>query len=224
MSKPFPVPDPRLPELAAAVASQPRGLHAALDQYTETTSKFLRNVGYPVVILGLILLNFSVIQKIGGQLPEMVAHLQTLEIPGVKVAINNTERSPVAIPFAVPEAKRADVKDVIGKLGPDTFLRLFNVERGSVSCNFERPVPMMRKYVALDYELQDLKLVSIDDDDKVALDGARDSALENGPAGYADIGLPVSCYRMDLTDLGRDAKTTFVDHFSKAFDARVGLR
>ena len=75
-------------------------MRAALDQYTETASKFLRNVGYPFVILGLILLNFSVFQKVGNQLPEMIAHMQSLELPGMKVAINNTERSPIAIPLA----------------------------------------------------------------------------------------------------------------------------
>ena len=66
MSKPFPVPDPRLSAPPAAVAPQPRGMHAALDQYTETTSKFLRNVGYPFDVVVIAPDRFEATKKIIG--------------------------------------------------------------------------------------------------------------------------------------------------------------
>ena len=223
MSKPFPVPDPRLPAPVALAPPLPRDLRAAVDQYTATASNFLRNVGYPAVIIGLVLLNFPVIQNIGRQLPEMVSHVQSLEALGMKVAINNTEKFPIAIPQAVPAEKREGVLAAIGKLGPDTFQRFLNVEQAPVSCVFQRPVAMMRKYVALDYELQDIGMLVIADD-AIAFGKARREALAAGDIGFPDIGLPLSCYRMDLTPLGLDAKTALVDFFSKAFDARVGLR
>ena len=197
-------------------------VQSRLDQYTSSASNFLRNVGYPAVIIGLIALNFSTIQNVGRKLPDMVSHVQSMEALGMKVAINSGG-PPIKISAIVPAENQKDVLDVINRLGPDTVIRFLNVEQSPTSCEHERPLPSMRKDIAMDYELQEIGVLTISSS-AFALDIARDKGLEESPTGLHSIGMPVSCYRKDLTSLGYDVKTALVQFFSKAFDARVDLK
>ena len=197
--------------------------HSRADQIVGTASNALRNIGYPIVVIGLILLNFSVIQNIGRELPVLVSHVQSVEAMGAKLVVNDPEKYTIKIPAAVPARQHENVRAAIGRLGPLTFQRFLNIDQGTVSCVYSRPDPQMRKYVALDYEIEDIGLITLNDD-APALGKVREEALKAGDAGFPAIGLPASCYQMELTALGRDAKTTLVGFFSKSFDVRGELQ
>ena len=74
----------------------------------------------------------------------------------------------------------------------------------------------MRRDVALDYGLEEKKLVKIDPDPV---------ALSEGQKKTLDIGHPLSCYKMTLTnDLGRDVKTILVQSSRTPSPRRAGHR
>jgi hypothetical protein len=86
-------------------------------------------------------------------------------------------------------------------------------------CEFEKPTAKMRKDLAIDHELGEKRLIT-----KVE---AKPEILESVEADQAravkqgkpwDIGSPLKCYEMTLTNVGHDVKTALVNSFSVAFE------
>jgi hypothetical protein len=108
----------------------------------------------------------------------------------------------------------AKVADAVSALEPEEYVRLMEVGELTGLCEYDKPTAKMRRDVALDYGLEEKKLVKIDPD-PVALSEGRKRTL--------DIGHPLSCYKMTLTnDLGRDVKTVLVQSVKDAFAAPRG--
>lgn len=102
------------------------------------------------------------------------------------------------------------VQAVVRNLNPDEFDRLMYVGTLGASCEFSRPSPETKRYLAIDRQLNKKHLVEIKPDPLTYEQIKKD-------AEDPDNGLPISCYQMTLTIEGFHVKTALVKTLGTMF-------
>jgi len=191
------------------------------------TVNFLKSlllIGAYLALMSLVIWNFPAITAATRALLERAGSLTTLEVAGVKIGFDPAS---VAAQLDFPHLTMADkdhVQAQVKSLEPDEFERLMNVGELKDLCDFEKPTVDMRRMIALDYQLNDKGLVALKDSPELLgrVEAAIAAAEKSGKPSA--IGHPRACYRLELTDLGRNAKTALVRLFSAAFTQHVAMK
>ncbi len=174
----------------------------------ETFLTRLRNIVLSAVFLALIAWNFGAINTSAKELLGMVSHVQQFEANGIKVVLRddaNLKANLTSVAAHLSDADKRATVDIIQKLTGDQAERLFTIEKGQVSCEYSSPTPKMRMFAYTDAVLADLGLIELNDD-AAALDRETLRIAQEG----SNIGKPKSCYSLQLTPRGYDAKSALV--------------
>jgi hypothetical protein len=223
------LPTSRGEERGPATQSEPPAQHRTsafkvmAQDVVPTIGTLLRSVGYPAVILALLFLNLSAISKMAEELPALISRIIAVEAAGFsfKAAQIDPDRVKPTLPENYPD--KGLVVATIKKLAPERFERLLGIDKSDDSCLYERPNASIYRFLALDKELIELKLVEAEDaPSKVA--ELRANHTDTGRERRTNIGDPITCYKMKLSALGSNTKTAIVKLVGKTFEARVDLR
>ena len=169
----------------------------------------LRSIVLSLLVLALILWNFGAVNQSAMDLLSMIPRIQQLEASGVKVILKNEltlRKSLESIAEdLLPEKERQASIEAVKELTAAQVDRLFTIERGGLHCEYTRPTAKMRLYVSVDAQLEEARLVQIEPNlTKLEQEAAQLAS------GASDIGTPRSCYSMELTSLGYNAKSALV--------------
>jgi len=156
---------------------------------------------------------------------ERAGTLTSIEVAGVKIGFDRASVS-AQLDFPYLSAAQKDtVQAKLKNLEPDEFERLMNVGELKNLCDFEKPSVEMRRMIALDYQLSDKGLTALKDSPALQKEvEAAISAKEKESGRASSIGHARACYTLELTDLGRNAKTALLRLFSAAFSQHVALK
>lgn len=173
-----------------------------------------------VVGLGLAGALFSNGDVLADSLGSLAGRLKTAEVGGVKL-----EFSEAAIDRAVrPDlfahlngaAKRTVARDMAA-LDPRRVVRLLSVGLLEKTCDFPNPTSEMALDYASDVALRERALVTFEDDIVAKADVLDDIRKAKAEGRKWTIGLPRSCYKVILTNHGRDVRTAMTHVFGAMF-------
>ncbi len=152
--------------------------------------------------------------EIGDSLVGASRNIKHLSIMGVEVDFNEATIDKTVRPdiFQHLDAKaKTSVAQKVRGLNNAEVVRLLNVGLLEKLCDFELGTAQMREDFQSDMQLRDKGLAHIQQDDgeraAIIRDIKKKTAESHGPS---DIGYPRICYRITLTDAGRDAHTALV--------------
>jgi hypothetical protein len=168
----------------------------------------LRSIVLSVVFLALIAWNFGAINTSAKEVLGMVSHVQQFEANGIKVILRDDaslKANLTSVAAHLSDADKRVIVDTVQKLTGDQAERLFTIERGQVSCEYSSPTPKMRMFVYTDAVLADLGLLEMNED-VAAFEREVVRIAHQG----SSIGKPKSCYSLQLTPRGYDAKSALV--------------
>jgi hypothetical protein len=207
---------PERPTFASRVLSA----NALVQSIAPTLGSLIRSVGLPALILVLVVLNFPAISNAVGELPGMATRIKSFEGAGFKAELISADLVRPAFKDKINAPKLAAV---IKRLAPEQFDRLAFAIKGAESCLYSNAPAEFYRFVAVDHELQDLKLFELEDAPDVVARikaGTSDEAKKDRAA----YGEPIRCYTIKPTELGWQAKTAIVKIVSQSFSARIDLR
>ncbi len=161
-------------------------------------------VGFVIATAGVV--HRSALGKVIDDLPNLVGHMSTMKVAGVEIGFTNASIDLSADLRNLPATERRSILAAIGKLGPDSFVRLFYVQDQNF-CEYDNPDLETRRSVQAHFELAALKLVEL-------------SKMQKLPDRHAAFGNPNKCYSMKLTDLGWRVKTELLTSIGRAFRDR----
>src|SRR5215204_6001938 len=168
----------------------------------------------------LICINLVAINQSFRDLLSMTARIQTFKTAWMEVALKDRDNITVSLSRSrvtyKDEAEKDRVVEAVTKLTGLQVERLFTIDPSQLHCDYSRPNAQMRMYVAIDYELGELGLVSSSYD-------AEGSAIKAQEA-YSDIGTARGCYRLQLTDRGYNAKTALIGIIREGIEGGSGLK
>jgi hypothetical protein len=183
-------------------------------QMVVTAGSLMRSVLLPFILVALLLWNLPTVNFALGNLLAMTARIQSLEASGVKVAFRDPKKLDLLLTAAeVDQSKIGRRIDALSKLTGAHIERLFTIDPTMVNCLYTKPDMRMSVYLTLDYQLQKWDFVRTKPAEK-----ALAELLEKAGGKESDIGLPLSCYTMELTDTGYDAKTVLLGIIRAGFD------
>jgi hypothetical protein len=217
--------DERLPPAPApvTVASRILGANALAQSILPTIGTLIKNIGLPALVLVLVLINFGAISDVFGELPGMATRIKSVEGAGFKAELVSAE---VLRPVLKREEfeNAPEVAAVIKRLAPEQFDRLAFANDGTESCLYTgSKAGQLYRFVAVDHELQDLKLVELNDAPTLVAKLKADTSPEAAKRRAA-LGDPVHCYTIKQTQLGWQAKYAVVKIVSQTFNRRIDLR
>lgn len=215
--------DERAPQAPERATFAGRILHAntVVQSVVPTLGTLIKSVGLPALILVLVVLNFPAISNVVGELPAMATRIKSLEGAGFKAELISAEL--VRPAFSSEFQNMPEVAAAIKRLAPEHFDRIASAGETTESCLYTNAKAGLYRFVAIDHELRDMGLVTLTD--APALVGKlKADASPDGQKRRADIGDPVHCYSMKLTELGWQAKTAVIKIVSQTFNARIDLR
>jgi hypothetical protein len=201
-------------------ASRILSANALAQSIAPTLGALIKNVGLPAFILVLVLLNFAAISNAIGELPSIATRLKSLEAGGFRAELVSAD---LVRPAFKDIENAPEVAAVIKKLAPEHFDRLAFAVDGSRSCLYSSAPAAFYRFVAVDHELQDLKLFELSDAPDVVASIKSDTS-ENGMKDHAAYGDPIRCYTIKQTTLGWQAKNAVVKIVSQTFNGRIDLR
>jgi hypothetical protein len=183
-------------------------------------------ITFSLIVLAIIVLNFRGLHLAAQKFLERAASVSTIKVLGVEIDMEATDRALSAV-----DAKRAfyhlenltdtekhRVLELVHGLDGKEFIRLMYVGQLKNLCEFETPSTEMRNDVALDYELRDKGLTTIEVS-PAALESVRAALAKMVAQGKSlDNGYPRTCYDMALTADGYNVKTVLVKSFGATFD------
>jgi hypothetical protein len=175
---------------------------------------------------GLLLVNLPTLFTASQVLLQKAGSVNAIEVEGVKIGFDQGSVFSRLDAFSYLNAgDKAKILETVRGLEPDEFERLMQVGELADLCDYQHPTVEMRRMMTLDYQLNDKGLTVITDspDLKARIKG-KIIAGEETSHTLSDIGHPRSCYVMDLTDAGLNAKTVLVKILSAAFDPRVAAK
>jgi len=183
-------------------------------QMVVTAGSLLRSVALPFVLFAFLIWNWPALNFAIGNLVAMTARIQSFEASGVKVAFRDPKKIDLALSAAnVDPAKIGRRVESLTKLTGAHIERLFTIDPTMVNCLYTKPDMQMSVFLALDYQLQKWDLVRTKPAEK-----ALPEILDKSGGQESEIGRPVSCYTMELTDAGYDAKTALLGIIRAGFD------
>ena len=168
----------------------------------------LRSIVLSVIFLALMAWNFGTINTAAKELLGMVSHVQQFEANGIKVVLRDDaslKATLTNVAAHLSDSERRATIETVQKLTGDQAERLFTIEKGQTSCEYTSPTPKMRMFLYTDAALADLGLVEMKDDSS-----ALEHEMVQVPVEGPTIGQPKSCYSLQLTPRGYDAKSAFV--------------
>lgn len=184
------------------------------------TFKELMQLGIYLVLAGALILNLPALSVAFTSLVNRVSNVSSLKVAGVELGF---DESSVAAKLAATDlgtGAKTHVFELIRKLDPEQFERLVYVSDLANLCEYENPTPEMRQQVASDYLLRANGLTTITKSTELRDRIAREIARRTAQGHPSDIGNPLSCYYMTLTDTGRDVTTALIKTFAEAFGSR----
>lgn len=140
---------------------------------------------------------------------------------GAKMSLGESEAAAALKPILDPsqplqELSRNAARE-IETLRPEEYERLMQIGLLANLCEFEKPSPRKRADVAIDYSLEEKKLVRIvDSPDTYLFVAASQREKAARPEASAN-GDPRFCYVLALTDLGRDVRTVLTQSLKPWF-------
>jgi hypothetical protein len=182
------------------------------------TFKTSVQIGYGVMLLGLVLF-LSPELKAGAQmLVARVSSTTALEVAGFKIAFTDATITRGFDLVKLTAANPSAIAQAVRELDSKQLIRLMTVGTTSTSCEYEYPKPEMRSAIAHDHELADMGLAQIvwKTDLVREILARRESDIHAGRTW--EIGAPVRCYEMTLTGPGADVKTAIVTNIAPAFN------
>ena len=183
-------------------------------QMVVTAGSFMRSVVLPFVLFALLIWNLPTLNFAIGNLLAMTARIQSLEASGVKVAFRDAKKLDLALSAAnVDRNKIGSRIDSLTKLAGAHIERLLTIDPTMVNCLYTKPDMQMSVYLTLDYQLQKWDFVRSKPAEK-----ALSELLHSTDGKESDIGRPLSCYTMELTDTGYDARTVLLGIIRAGFD------
>lgn len=210
---------PERPTIASRILSA----NALAQSIAPTLGALIKSVGLPALILVLVVLNFPAISSALGELPGVATRIKSFEAGGFKAELVSTEVvQPVFDKENIENA--SEVAAIIKKLAPEHFDRIAFAVDGTESCLYtSAKAGKLYRFVAIDYELQDMKLVELAEAPTLVTRLKADISPD-GRKRRADIGDPLHCYTIKQTKLGWQAKTAVVKMVSQTFSRRSDLR
>jgi hypothetical protein len=166
-------------------------------------------IAFSLVLLAIILLNFRGLHLALQRFLERAASVSSIKVLGVEVDMDAAGRALSAADakraiFHVANLTDADKRRVLALIhGLDgkEFVRLMYVGQLKNLCEFETPSTELRNDVALDYELRDKGLTTIEVN-PATLESVRADVAKLAAQGKSlDNGYPRTCY--DMTAHGR---------------------
>jgi hypothetical protein len=185
-----------------------------------TFSNVIWSVIIPAGLILLVCLNFGTVNQSFRDLLSMTARIQTLKTSWAEVVLKDRDNITISlsrsrVSFKSP-AERDVVIDAVTKLTGLQVERLFTVDASVPHCDYSRPDPQMRMYMTIDYELNEMGLLTSRPD--------PDATATEAQKSYPDIGTARSCHRLELTDRGYNAKTALIGIIREAFEDGSGLK
>jgi hypothetical protein len=183
-------------------------------------------ISFSLIVLAIIVLNFRGLHLALQKFLERAASVSSIKVLGVEVDMDAAGRALSAADakraiFHVANLTDADKRRVLALIhGLDgkEFVRLMYVGQLKNLCEFETPSTELRNDVALDYELRDKGLTTIEVN-PATLESVRADVAKLAAQGKSlDNGYPRTCYDMTLTDDGYNVKTVLVKSLSATFD------
>jgi hypothetical protein len=185
-----------------------------------TFSNLIWSVVIPAGLALLFCLNFGPVSQALRDLLSMTARIQAFKTAWMEIALKDRDNITISLSRSrvtyKDEAEKDRVVEAVTKLTGLQVERLFTIDPSQLHCDYSRPNAQMRMYVAIDYELGELELVSSSYD-------AEGSAIKAQEA-YSDIGTARGCYRLQLTDRGYNAKTALIGIIREGIEGGSGLK
>ena len=208
---------------------------ALLERMLSSLNSLIKAVGLGILI-AVAVLNFDVIMSGFRSLFERLPHLTKISGFGAGAEFAST---PSAITKTVTECDVLDARPPrqlegqairqcvrrIEEFDKRGLIRLLNIGLLHNVCEFEKANSDMRFDNASDKKLEEKQLVSplIDNPKTTNVVRSDIRKRETAPGGKpSDIGYPVKCYDLTLTDKGQDARTAIVQSLGCRFNADRG--
>lgn len=208
---------------------------ALLERMLSSLNSLIKAVGLGILI-AVAVLNFDVIMSGFRSLFERLPHLTKISGFGAGAEFAST---PSAITKTVTECdvstrdlrdnwkdkQSVNASEGLKSLDKRGLIRLLNIGLLHNVCEFEKANSDMRFDNASDKKLEEKQLVSPLIDNPKTTNAVRSDIRkrETAPGGKpSDIGYPVKCYDLTLTDKGQDARTAIVQSLGCRFNADRG--
>jgi hypothetical protein len=204
----------------STIASRILSANALVQGIAPTLGALIKSVGLPALILALVVLNFPAISNAVGELPGVAARLKSFEAGGFKAELVSAD---LVRPAFKDIENAPEVAAAIKKLAPEQFDRLAFLRDGAESCVYAKASATLYRFVALDHELQDMKLITLTDA-PAAVARHKADASPDAEKRRAEMGDPVRCYTLQTTELGWQAKNAVIKIVSQTFNGRIDLR
>jgi len=175
-------------------------------------------IAFSLVVLAIVLLNFQGLYLAARKVLERAASVSSIKLLGVEVDLDQAgvDRALFRADY-LTGADKSRVLALVHGLSGKEFTRLMYVGQLKNLCEFENPTTEMRNDVALDHRLRDKGLTKIEGN-PATLESVRAELAKMVAQGKSlDIGYPLKCYDMTLTDDGYNVKTVLVDNLSEGF-------
>lgn len=186
-------------------------------QTLDSILSVLRRITLWALILGFVGWNIGAINQAAVTLLSMVSRIQQLEATGLKVILKDEKNVKAGLSYLkeakIPEYIRNYIFNSIKDLKGYQLDRLFTLEQDKTHCIYTRPDPDMRLYMVADAELAQAGLVETKSNEEELA-----KKLSLATSEPSNIGNPVSCYNMRLTELGYKTKSVLVGIIRQAFD------
>jgi hypothetical protein len=183
------------------------------------TIKATLQVAFGLVVLVLIIWTFPDIYKAIEKIltTETVSKLKG---PGFEVDLNETNVNDALLQQSVATDSQSPVFPAIQKLDSKGVSRLMYVgqyydNRPPDLCEYKSANSKMDEYYAVDTKLRELSLAKMKESHEI-FTRVREKQAKAGKNW--EIGDPVWCYEMTLTELGYNVKTALVYNIGKALD------
>ncbi|MGO9135877.1 MAG: hypothetical protein ACLP8A_17775 [Methylovirgula sp.] len=189
------------------------------------TLKELTRLGIYLALLVVLAINLPALSGALGQLIDKVANVSSFKFAGVELGFDESSVIEKLAATDLSTAAKSQVYKLVLRLDPEQFERLIYVGDLVNLCEFENPTAEMRQQVASDYLLRENGLTAITKSTELR-DQVRHTieASEKTSGKPSDIGYPLSCYYMTLTDTGRNVKTVLVKTFGQAFATKLNFK
>lgn len=146
-----------------------------------------------------------------------IEQISKVEAMGISLIIDHasTEKTLEALLDAknASTAFREDVRTAARSIGGGVFARLMQVDAPLKSCIYPQGAPDTLQFVLTDFQLVNQKLARMKSDPTTFADLRKSIARGE----KSDNGDPVSCYELELTELGRDVKSLLVTRLTTLF-------
>jgi len=178
----------------------------------------IKSVAVLLVASSLGAAGFAKRDDLGDAMTDALRHVTHVQFFGLQAdfsseTIDKTVRADI---FARPDGPdKSKVAQDAGALMDADVVRLLNVGLLENLCDYELATTQMKQDFETDMRLRDKGLVRIAEDEKLKNELLhKTKSHKDAPS---DIGHPVTCYSMALTDHGRDVRTALTYAYAATF-------